>query len=166
MLLTLNEDVRVIIIKIADRLHNMQTLSSMSTEKQIQKASETLYIYAPLAHRIGLYNIKTQLEDLGLKYTNPEAYNEISKKLIENKKDQDNYIKKFNSIISSTLTKEKLKYEIKGRSKSIFSINNKMIKQGISFEEVYDKFAVRIIYKSKLEKEKFIAWKNIFNYYR
>ncbi len=159
MLLTLNEDVRVIIIKIADRLHNMQTLSSMSTEKQIQKASETLYIYAPLAHRIGLYNIKTQLEDLGLKYTNPEAFNEISKKLIENKKDQDNYIKKFNSIISSTLTKEKLKYEIKGRSKSIFSINNKMIKQGISFEEVYDKFAVRIIYKSKLEKEKFIAWK-------
>ena len=159
MLLTLNEDVRVIIIKIADRLHNMQTLSSMSTEKQIQKASETLYIYAPLAHRIGLYNIKTQLEDLGLKYTNPEAFNEISKKLIENKKDQNNYIKKFNSIISSTLTKEKLKYEIKGRSKSIFSINNKMIKQGISFEEVYDKFAVRIIYKSKLEKEKFIAWK-------
>ena len=159
MLLTLNEDVRVIIIKIADRLHNMQTLSSMSTEKQIQKASETLYIYAPLAHRIGLYNIKTQLEDLGLKYTNPDAFNEISKKLIENKKDQDNYIKKFNSIISSTLTKEKLKYEIKGRSKSIFSINNKMIKQGISFEEVYDKFAVRIIYKSKLEKEKFIAWK-------
>ena len=159
MLLTLNEDVRVIIIKIADRLHNMQTLSSMPYEKQIQKASETLYIYAPLAHRIGLYNIKTELEDLGLKYTDPETYDEISKKLAESKKNQNNYIKKFNSIINSTLIKEKLKYEIKGRSKSIFSINNKMTRQGISFEEVYDKFAVRIIYKSKPEKEKFIAWK-------
>jgi GTP pyrophosphokinase len=159
MLLTLNDDVRVIIIKIADRLHNMQTLSSMPYEKQIQKASETLYIYAPLAHRIGLYNIKNELEDLGLKYTDPEAYNEISKKLKESKKDQDEYIDKFNSIINSTLTKEKLKYSIKGRTKSIFSIKNKMIRQGISFEEVYDKFAVRIIYKSKPENEKFIAWK-------
>ena len=100
MLLTLNEDVRVIIIKIADRLHNMQTLSSMPYEKQIQKASETLYIYAPLAHRIGLYNIKTELEDLGLKYTDPETYDEISKKLAESKKNQNNYIKKFNSIIN------------------------------------------------------------------
>ena len=159
MLLTLNDDVRVIIIKIADRLHNMQTLSSMPYEKQIQKASETLYIYAPLAHRIGLYNIKNELEDLGLKYTDPETYDEISKKLIESKKDQDEYIEKFNSIINSTLTKEKLKYSIKGRTKSIFSIKNKMTRQGISFEEVYDKFAVRIVYKSKPEKEKFIAWK-------
>ena len=159
MLLTLNEDVRVIIIKIADRLHNMQTLSSMPAEKQIKKASETLYIYAPLAHRIGLYNIKTELEDLGLKYTDPETYNDISKKLIENKKDQDDYIKKFNNTIIKSLTKEKLKYEIKGRSKSIFSIRNKMIKQGISFDEVYDKFAVRIIYKSNPKNEKFLAWK-------
>ena len=159
MLLTLNEDVRVIIIKIADRLHNMQTLSSMPAEKQIKKASETLYIYAPLAHRIGLYNIKTELEDLGLKYTDPETYNDISKKLIENKKDQDDYIKRFNDKIIKSLTKEKLKYEIKGRSKSIFSIRNKMIKQGISFDEVYDKFAVRIIYKSNPKNEKFLAWK-------
>ena len=159
MLLTLNDDVRVIIIKIADRLHNMQTLSSMPYEKQIQKASETLYIYAPLAHRIGLYNIKNELEDLGLKYTDPETYDEISKKLIESKKDQDEYIDKFNSIINTTLTKEKLKYSIKGRTKSIFSIKNKMTRQGISFEEVYDKFAVRIVYKSKPENEKFIAWK-------
>ena len=159
MLLTLNEDVRVIIIKIADRLHNMQTLSSMPAEKQIKKASETLYIYAPLAHRIGLYNIKTELEDLGLKYTDPETYNDISKKLIENRKDQDDYIKRFNDTIIKSLTKEKLKYEIKGRSKSIFSIRNKMIKQGISFDEVYDKFAVRIIYKSNLKNEKFLAWK-------
>ena len=159
MLLTLNEDVRVIIIKIADRLHNMQTLSSMPAEKQIKKASETLYIYAPLAHRIGLYNIKTELEDLGLKYTDTETYNDISKKLIENKKDQDDYIKRFNDTIIKSLTKEKLKYEIKGRSKSIFSIRNKMIKQGISFDEVYDKFAVRIIYKSNPKNEKFLAWK-------
>ena len=159
MLLTLNEDVRVIIIKIADRLHNMQTLSSMPAEKQIKKAAETLYIYAPLAHRIGLYNIKTELEDLGLKYTDPETYNDISKKLIENKKDQDDYIKRFNDTIIKSLTKEKLKYEIKGRSKSIFSIRNKMIKQGISFDEVYDKFAVRIIYKSNPKNEKFLAWK-------
>ena len=159
MLLTLNEDVRVIIIKIADRLHNMQTLSSMPAEKQIKKASETLYIYAPLAHRIGLYNIKTELEDLGLKYTDPETYNDISKKLIENKKDQDDYIKRFNDTIIKSLTKEKLKYEIRGRSKSIFSIRNKMIKQGISFDEVYDKFAVRIIYKSNPKNEKFLAWK-------
>ena len=159
MLLTLNEDVRVIIIKIADRLHNMQTLSSMPVEKQIKKASETLYIYAPLAHRIGLYNIKTELEDLGLKYTDPETYDDISKKLIENKKDQDDYIKKFNQTISKSLNKEKLKYVIKGRSKSIYSIRNKMVKQGISFEEVYDKFAVRIIYKSNIKNEKFLAWK-------
>ena len=159
MLLTLSEDVRVIIIKIADRLHNMQTLSVMPVEKQIKKASETLYIYAPLAHRIGLYNIKTELEDLGLKYTDPETYDDISKKLIENKKDQDNYIRKFNQTISKSLNKEKLKYVIKGRSKSIYSIRNKMIKQGISFEEVYDKFAVRIIYKSNIKNEKFLAWK-------
>ena len=159
MLLTLNEDVRVIIIKIADRLHNMQTLSSMPLEKQIKKASETLYIYAPLAHRIGLYNIKTELEDLGLKYTDPETYNDISKKLIENKKDQDDYIKKFNKAVSKSLNKEKLKYLIKGRSKSIYSIRNKMIKQDVSFEEIYDKFAVRIIYKSNAENEKFLAWK-------
>ena len=159
MLLTLNEDVRVIIIKIADRLHNMQTLSSMPVEKQIKKASETLYIYAPLAHRIGLYNIKTELEDLGLKYTDPETYDDISKKLIENKKDQDDYIKKFNQAVSKSLNKEKLKYVIKGRSKSIYSIRNKMIKQDVSFEEIYDKFAVRIIYKSNVKNEKFLAWK-------
>ena len=159
MLLTLNEDVRVIIIKIADRLHNMQTLSSMPVEKQIKKASETLYIYAPLAHRIGLYNIKTELEDLGLKYTDPETYDDISKKLIENKKDQDEYIEKFNQAISKSLNKEKLKYIIKGRSKSIYSIRNKMIKQDVSFEEIYDKFAVRIIYKSNVKNEKFLAWK-------
>ncbi|NRD23909.1 bifunctional (p)ppGpp synthetase/guanosine-3',5'-bis(diphosphate) 3'-pyrophosphohydrolase [Winogradskyella litoriviva] len=159
MLLTLNDDVRVIIIKIADRLHNMQTMDSMRADKQVKIASETLYIYAPLAHRIGLYNIKTELEDLGLKYTEPEVYNDILEKIKDSKEDQDAYIKAFSKVIDDSLTKEGLHYEIKGRPKSIFSIRRKMVKQGVAFEEVYDKFAVRIIYKSDLANEKFLAWK-------
>ncbi len=159
MLLTLNDDVRVIIIKIADRLHNMQTMSSMRPDKQEKIASETLYIYAPLAHRIGLYNIKTELEDLGLKYTNPEVYANIENKLIDSKEEQDLYIKSFNDIIKSSLDKENFKYLIKGRPKSIFSIKRKMDKQGVTFDEVYDKFAVRIIYDADLKNEKFVAWK-------
>ncbi|MDY2588094.1 RelA/SpoT family protein [Winogradskyella aquimaris] len=159
MLLTLNEDVRVIIIKIADRLHNMQTMDSMRDDKQVKIASETLYIYAPLAHRIGLYNIKTELEDLGLKYTEPEVYNDIAEKMQESKEEQDAYIKAFSKVIEKSLNKEGLNYEIKGRPKSIFSIRRKMVKQGVSFDEVYDKFAVRIIYKSDLANEKFLAWK-------
>ncbi len=159
MLLTLNDDVRVIIIKIADRLHNMQTMDSMRPDKQVKIASETLYIYAPLAHRIGLYNIKTELEDLGLKYTEPEVYEDILEKMEESKEQQDAYIKAFSKVIENTLNKEGLNYEIKGRPKSIFSIRRKMVKQGVSFDEVYDKFAVRIIYKSDLANEKFLAWK-------
>jgi len=159
MLLTLNDDVRVIIIKIADRLHNMQTMDSMRPDKQVKIASETLYIYAPLAHRIGLYNIKTELEDLGLKYTEPEVYNDILTKMQESKEEQDKYLYEISDILKTSLNKEKLKYIIKGRPKSIFSIRRKMIKQGVSFDEVYDKFAVRIIYKSDLENEKFLAWK-------
>lgn len=159
MLLTLNDDVRVIIIKIADRLHNMQTMDSMRADKQVKIASETLYIYAPLAHRIGLYNIKTELEDLGLKYTEPEVYNDILEKIQDSKEDQDAYIKAFSKVIDDSLTTEGLHYEIKGRPKSIFSIRRKMVKQGVSFDEVYDKFAVRIIYKSDLANEKFLAWK-------
>lgn len=159
MLLTLNDDVRVIIIKIADRLHNMQTMDSMRPDKQVKIASETLYIYAPLAHRIGLYNIKTELEDLGLKYTQPEVYNDIFNKIKDSKEEQDLYIKEFNSIIKESLDQEKLSYDIKGRPKSIFSIRRKMDKQGVSFDEVYDKFAVRIIYKSDIKNEKFLAWK-------
>ncbi len=159
MLLTLNEDVRVIIIKIADRLHNMQTMESMRSDKQVKIASETLYIYAPLAHRIGLYNIKTELEDLGLKYTEPDVYDEIFNKIRESKEEQDQYIKEFNNIIKSSLDKETMDYEIKGRPKSIFSIRRKMMKQNVTYEEVYDKFAVRIIYKCEPEQEKFIAWK-------
>lgn len=159
MLLTLNDDVRVIIIKIADRLHNMQTMESMQSDKQIKIASETLYIYAPLAHRIGLYNIKTELEDLGLKYTEPEVYKDILIKIKESKEEQDAYIKEFNNVIKTSLDKEQLDYKIKGRPKSIFSIRRKMQNQGVSFDEVYDKFAVRIIYKSDSENEKFLAWK-------
>lgn len=159
MLLTLNDDVRVIIIKIADRLHNMQTMDSMRPDKQVKIASETLYIYAPLAHRIGLYNIKTELEDLSLKYTEPEIYNDILNKMQESKQEQDAYIQEFNNVIKSSLDKEDLSYEIKGRPKSIFSIKRKMAKQGVSFDEVYDKFAVRIIYKTDTDNEKFIAWK-------
>ena len=159
MLLTLNDDVRVIIIKIADRLHNMQTMESMRPDKQVKIASETLYIYAPLAHRIGLYNIKTELEDLGLKYTEPEVYNDILLKIRESKEQQDAYIKEISNILKISLDKEGLNYDIKGRPKSIFSIRRKMLKQGVSFDEVYDKFAVRIIYKSDIENEKFLAWK-------
>ncbi|WP_103070661.1 RelA/SpoT family protein [Aquimarina sediminis] len=169
MLLTLNDDVRVIIIKIADRLHNMQTMDAMRPDKQVKIASETLYIYAPLAHRIGLYNIKTELEDLGLKYTETEVYKDILEKIKESKEEQDEYIKKFSDRIREGLDREGLNYQIKGRPKSIFSIRRKMIKQNISFDEVYDKFAIRIIYKSDIENEKFIAWKIytvVTDYYR
>src|SRR5690554_1004932 len=159
MLLTLNEDVRVIIIKIADRLHNMQTMESMRPDKQVKIASETLYIYAPLSHRIGLYNIKTELEDLGLKYTEPEVYNDILSKVKESKEEQDAYIAAFKKVIEDSLRAEGVECEIKGRPKSIFSIRRKMQKQNITYEEVYDKFAVRIIYKSTTKDEKFLAWK-------
>jgi GTP pyrophosphokinase len=159
MLLTLNDDVRVIIIKIADRLHNMQTMDSMRPDKQEKIASETLYIYAPLAHRIGLYNIKTELEDLGMKYTEPEVYNDILERMQESKQEQDEYIKDFSKVIVNSLDKEGLNYEIKGRPKSIYSIRKKILKQGVDFDEVYDKFAVRIIYKSDFKNEKFLAWK-------
>ena len=159
MLLTLNDDVRVILIKIADRLHNMQTLEVMPPEKQIKIASETLYIYSPIAHRIGLYDVKSELEDLGLKYTEPEMFNEIKNKIEETKDEQDKYIKKFSRRISDKLKKEDLSFKISGRPKSIFSIRNKIVKKNISFEEIYDKFAIRIVYKAKPETEKFIAWK-------
>lgn len=159
MLLTLNDDVRVIIIKIADRLHNMQTINSLREDKQLKIASETLYIYAPLAHKIGLYNIKSELEDLALKYTEPDIYNSILFKMKESSDEQAKYIKKISGILEEVLKKEKIKYDIKGRPKSIFSIRRKMQRQGVSFDEVYDKFAVRIIYKSSLRNEKFIAWK-------
>ncbi len=159
MLLTLNDDVRVIIIKIADRYHNMLTMDAMPEYKQLKIASETLYIYAPLAHRIGLYNIKTALEDLSLKYTEPEVFQDISDKIEESKEEQQQYIDDFTNNIKTSLAKEKFKYSIKGRMKSIFSIRRKMKKQLVNFDEIYDKFAIRIVYESKPEEEKFLAWK-------
>ena len=159
MLLTLHDDVRVILIKIADRLHNMQTMDAMPAHKQIKIASETLYIYAPLAHRLGLYNIKTELEDLGLKYTEPEVFNDITAKIKASKEEQQNYINTFSETIQKGLSKEHFNYEIKGRFKSIFSIRRKMRKQNVTFDEVYDKFAIRIIFEPNSKDEKFEAWK-------
>ncbi len=159
MLLTLNDDVRVILIKIADRLHNMQTLDAMPKFKQVKIASETLYIYAPLAHRLGLYNIKTELEDLGLKYTDSDAYNYILSKIKESKEEQQRYLNQFTEKLKAGLNKEKFKYQIKGRFKSIYSIQKKMINQNITFDEVYDKYAIRIVYEPKLNSDKYDAWK-------
>ena len=159
MLLTLNDDIRVIIIKIADRYHNMLTMDAMPEHKQVQMASETLYIYAPLAHRIGLYNIKTELEDLSLKYTEPRVYRDIKGKIEDSKEEQQAYIDAFSDTIDKSLKEEGLDYLIKGRMKSIFSIRRKMKAQNVSFNEIYDKFAIRIIYKSDRQNEKFLAWK-------
>lgn len=159
MILTLNDDVRVILIKLADRLHNMQTMDSMAEYKQTKIASETLYIYAPLAHRLGLYNIKTKLEDLGLKYTEPAVYNDIVSKIRETKEEQDAYIKDISDVLKKSLDVENIDYIIKGRPKSIYSIRRKMRAQNVSFDEVYDKFALRIVYKSDPHDEKFVAWK-------
>jgi len=159
MILTLNEDVRVILIKISDRLHNMQTMDSMPKYKQEKIASETLYIYAPLAHKLGLYNIKSELENLGLKYTEPEIFKEIKGKIEQSKVVQEKYIETFSDYIKDSLQEEGLHFEITGRYKSIFSIYRKMMRKKVSFEEVYDKFAIRIIYQSDKKNEKILAWK-------
>ncbi|MCU7581123.1 RelA/SpoT family protein [Riemerella anatipestifer] len=159
LLLTLSEDFRVILVKIADRLHNMRTLDSMRPDKQKKIASETVYIYAPLAHRLGLYNIKSELEDLSLKYNNPEVYTEITSKLDLAKEQREGYLEEFKNEVSEYLSKEGLNFKIKGRTKAISSIYRKMLKQNVGFEEVYDNYAIRIIYKSDLKNEKFLAWK-------
>jgi GTP pyrophosphokinase len=159
MLLTLSDDVRVILIKLADRLHNMQTLDSMARHKQQKIGSETLYIYAPLAHRLGLYSIKTELEDLGLKYTEPDIYRDTSRQLNETKKARIQYIQRFTKPLKVTLKSHGLKCSIKGRPKSIFSICKKIKSQGVSFDEVYDKFAIRIIIESTIADEKSDCWK-------
>lgn len=159
MLLTLNDDVRVILIKLADRLHNMQTMESMVDYKQAKIASETLYIYAPLAHRLGLYNIKSKLEDLGLKYTEPDVYQNIVSKMKESKEEQEAYISSISDVLKKSLDTEGIEYVLKGRPKSIYSIRRKMLAQGVTFDEVYDKFALRIVYKSNPHDEKFLAWK-------
>lgn len=159
MLLTLNDDARVIIIKIADRLHNMQTLGVMAEEKRAKIASETLYIYAPLAHRIGMYNIKSELEDLGLKHTEVEVYNDIKNKVEDSLKGHEGFIQEFISLVQKNLKKEKLKFNIEGRPKSVYSVRRKMAMKNLSFNQVFDLFAIRIVYKSTPEQEKFLAWK-------
>jgi GTP diphosphokinase / guanosine-3',5'-bis(diphosphate) 3'-diphosphatase len=159
ILLTLTDDPRVILIKLADRLHNMRTLDSMKREKQLKISSETVYIYAPLAHRMGLYTIKTEMEDLAMKYMEPETYKEIARKLAETKKERTKYINEFIKPIREKLEKANLPAEIYGRPKSIHSIWNKMKKKGVEFEEVYDLFAIRAILDSPTEKEKEDCWK-------
>ncbi|HNP48709.1 MAG TPA: bifunctional (p)ppGpp synthetase/guanosine-3',5'-bis(diphosphate) 3'-pyrophosphohydrolase [Bacteroidia bacterium] len=159
MLLTLSDDVRVILIKLADRLHNMRTLDSMKREKQLKIASETAYLYAPLAHRLGLYSIKTELEDLAMKYTEPEIYNEITSKLAQTKRERTRFINEFLEPIKDELGKQGFQYDIKGRSKSIHSIWSKMKRQAVSFEEIYDLFAIRIIIDCDEENEKALCWK-------
>ena len=159
MLLTLSEDVRVILIKLADRLHNMRTLESMPRNKQLRIASETQYLYAPLAHRLGLYAIKTELEDLCLKYTEVEKYNEISEKIAATQESRNKLIRRFIRPIKKEILKLGHKVDIKGRPKSIFSIWNKMRTQNIPFEEVYDLFAIRITLDTPLNQEKAASWR-------
>jgi GTP pyrophosphokinase len=159
MLLTLHSDIRVILIKTADRLHNMRTIDFLSKAKQDQMASESLYIYAPLAHRVGLYNIKNELEDLSLRILETRKYNLIKNKIDKEFVNQEKYVETFKSLINNSLDDQKIKYSIIGRNKSIYSIHNKIQKKNISFDEVYDRFAIRIIYKSTPKNEKFIAWK-------
>ena len=159
ILLTLTDDPRVILIKLADRLHNMRTLESMKREKQLKISSETVYIYAPLAHRMGLYNIKTEMEDLSMKYMEPDIYKEIAQKLAETKRERTKFINEFIKPLKEKLTKAKLKFELYGRPKSIHSIWNKMKKKGVAFEEVYDLFAIRVIIDSPPDKEKEDCWK-------
>ena len=159
MLLTLHNDIRVILIKTADRLHNMRTIDFLSKAKQDQMASESLYIYAPLAHRVGLYNIKNELEDLSLRILETQKYNLVKNKIDKEFVNQEKYVDSFKKLISTNLDDQKIKYSIIGRNKSIYSIHNKIQNKNISFNEVYDRFAIRIIYKSTPKNEKFIAWK-------
>ena len=159
MILTISDDLRVILIKLADRLHNMRTLDSMNRKSQIKIASESIYIYAPLAHRLGIFSIKTELEDLYLKYTNKKDYISIIKKLSSSKEKRDKFIKSFIRPIKKRTQDLDKKIKIFGRPKSIFSIYNKMKKQDITFEEVYDLFAIRIIIDAPLVEEKSVCWK-------
>jgi GTP pyrophosphokinase len=159
MLLTLSDDVRVILIKLADRLHNMRTLDHMAREKQLKIASETLFLYAPLAHRLGLYNIKTELEDLSLKFKEPDTYQDIINRLQKTQAVRTRFINAFTLPIRRELDRLGLKYEIKGRTKSVFSIWNKIHKKGVPFEEIYDVFAIRIILESPQENEKADCWR-------
>lgn len=159
MLLTLSDDVRVILIKLADRLHNMRTLESMRRDKQLKIASETQFMFAPLAHRLGLYAFKTELEDLALKYTEPEEYHEIETNLKKGQAVRTRFINRFTLPIKRALDADGFMYEIKGRPKSIHSIWTKIHKKNIPFDEIYDLFAIRIILKTELKNEKALCWK-------
>ncbi len=161
IIFTLGDDIRVILIKLADRLHNMRTLNSMSRTKQLQMASETLYLYAPLAHRLGLYVVKSELEDLAMKYTEPEKFKEIANKLSVKKKEREAYIDSFVKTLSELIVKEGLKVKVFGRPKTIFSIWRKMKLKEVEFEEVYDKFAIRVVVEDidDLDKEKANCWR-------
>src|SRR6478609_395362 len=159
ILLTLTDDPRVILIKLADRLHNMRTLDHMKREKQLKIASETVWVYAPLAHRMGLYSIKTELEDLSMKYMEPEAYKDIARRLSETKRERTRYINEFIRPLKEKLDAAGFDFEIYGRPKSIHSIWNKIKKKGVAFEEVYDLFAIRIILNSPPAREKEHCWK-------
>ena len=169
MLLTIADDIRVILIKLADRLHNMRTMESMPAHKQLKIASETLFIFAPLAHRLGLYAMKTELEDLSLKYTEPEVYRDIVLKIKASKAGELKYLKRFSAKIREALKKEGFKFAIKERTKSVFSIRRKMVNQNVGFDEVFDKFAMRIIIDSPPDEEKADCWKVysiVTDYYR
>ena len=159
MLLTLADDVRVILIKLADRLHNMRTMEFMPRDKQLKLSSETVYLYAPLAHRLGLYAIKSELEDLSMKYMERETYQFIKNKLNEKKAEREKFIRDFIEPVKKVITGQGLEADIFGRPKSIHSIWNKMKKKSIPFEEVYDLFAIRIILDSAPEHEKADCWK-------
>lgn len=159
MLLTLSDDVRVILIKLADRLHNMRTLDSMQRDKQLKIASETLYLYAPLAHRLGLNAIKTEMEDLGLKYTEPTTFHNIEQRLKDTEPERKKFITKFIVPIKEILEEQGLNAKIIGRPKSIFSIHNKIKHKGVPFEEIYDIFAIRIIIDTPPESEKADCWR-------
>ncbi|HRG27567.1 MAG TPA: bifunctional (p)ppGpp synthetase/guanosine-3',5'-bis(diphosphate) 3'-pyrophosphohydrolase [Chitinophagales bacterium] len=159
LLLTLADDVRVILIKIADRLHNMRTMDSMPRKKQLKIASETLYLYAPLAHRLGFYAIKSELEDLGMKYQETEAYKDIAKRLAETKRERTRYMNEFMKPLRERLEKDGFKFEMYGRPKSIYSIYNKIKNKGVTFDEVYDLFAIRIILETPVDHEKADCWR-------
>ena len=146
MLITMSQDIRVIFIKLADRLHNMRTLDSMPEYKQVKIVSETVYLYAPLAHRLGLYSVKTELEDLALKYQHPLIYREISRKFKETEEERNKYIEEIITPIKNLLESEGISCTIKGRTKSVFSIWNKMQTKNVPFEEIYDLFAIRIVF--------------------
>lgn len=158
ILLTLSDDVRVILIKLADRLHNMRTLGSMRRDKQLKIASETLFLFAPLAHRLGLYALKTELEDLALKYTEPEIYDEITTKLKKTKAVRSRFVNRFSLPIKQELERQGVNFEIKARTKSVYSIFNKIKTKHVVFEEIYDVFAIRIIIDTKADREKAECW--------